>query len=121
MKKETTAKGEMILYQTEDGMSRIYLRAASGTVWLTQGEIAELFDNTKQNISLHLKNIFEEGELIEHSVVKESLTTAADGKDYLTKFYNLDAILAIGYRVRSPRGTQFRRWATTVLSEYLTK
>jgi hypothetical protein len=88
---------------------------------LSQLQIAELFNATKQNISLHLKNIFEDGELIEDSVVKESLTTASDGKNYRTKLYNLDAILAVGYRVRSPRGVQFRRYASTVLKEYLEK
>src|SRR5436190_1233586 len=112
---------DLILYTTEDGRSQIKLRADQQTVWLTQLEMAELFDATKQNISLHLKNIFEEGELGEDSVVKESLTTAADGKSYLTKLYNLDAILAVGYRVRSTRGVQFRRWASTVLKEYLIK
>lgn len=111
----------LILYTTEDGNSQIQLRAEDETVWLTQLEMAELFSATKQNISLHLKNIFEDQELIEDSVVKESLTTAADGKDYRTKLYNLDAILAVGYRVRSPRGVQFRRWASTVLKEYLLK
>jgi len=112
---------ELILYTTEDGRSRIQLRADRNTVWLTQLEMAELFDATKQNISLHLKNIFEDGELDVDSVVKESLTTAADGKRYKTLLYNLDAILAVGYRVRSPRGVQFRRWASTVLKEYLLK
>ena len=112
---------QLILYTTEDGQNRIQLRAEGQTVWLTQLEMAELFSATKQNISLHLKNLFEEGELDEQSVVKKSLTTAADGKYYRTRLYNLDAILAVGYRVRSPRGTQFRRWATTVLSEYLRK
>jgi len=112
---------DLILYTTEDGKSRIQLRADEQTVWLTQLEMADLFDATKQNISLHLKNLFEDGELTEGSVVKESLTTAADGKDYLTKLYNLDAILAVGYRVRSPRGVQFRRWASTVLKEFLFK
>lgn len=112
---------ELILYTTEDGRSQIKLRAEQQTVWLTQLEMAELFDATKQNISLHLKNVFKEGELIEESVVKESLTTAADGKRYRTQLYNLDAILAVGYRVRSPRGVQFRRWASTVLKEYLLK
>ena len=111
----------LILYTTEDGKSQIQLRAEDETVWLTQLEIAELFNATKQNISLHFKNIFEDGELIENSVVKESLTTAADGKDYRTKLYNLDAILAVGYRVRSPRGVQFRRWASSVLKAYLLK
>ena len=111
----------LILYETEDRKSRIQLRAEGDTVWLSQMEMAELFLATKQNISLHLKNIFEDGELDPSSVVKESLTTAADGKDYRTKLYNLDAILAVGYRVRSPRGVQFRRWASTVLKEYLEK
>ena len=87
---------ELILYETEDGKSRIQLRAEEDTVWLTQLEMAELFNATKQNISLHLKNVFEDGELSENSVVKESLTTAADGKNYHTKLYNLDAILAVG-------------------------
>jgi hypothetical protein len=112
---------DLILYTTDDGRSQIKLRAKDQTVWLTQLEMAELFDATKQNISLHLKNILEDGELDEGSVVKESLTTAADGKAYSTKLYNLDAILAVGYRVRSPRGVQFRRWASTVLKEYLLK
>jgi hypothetical protein len=112
---------DLIIYTTEDGRSQIKLRALEDTVWLTQLEMAELFDATKQNISLHLKNLFEDGELVEGSVVKESLTTAADDKRYLTKLYNLDAILAVGYRVRSPRGVQFRRWASTVLKEFLLK
>lgn len=115
------SEGELILYSTEDGAATIGLRAIDGTVWLTQLEMAELFDTSKQNISLHINNILSEGELAAESVVKESLTTAADGKAYRTKVYNLDAILAVGYRVRSPRGTQFRRWATTVLREYLVK
>ncbi|MCV6602724.1 MAG: virulence RhuM family protein [Cohaesibacter sp.] len=114
-------RGELILYQTEDGQAEINLRAIDGTVWLTQAELAELFSSTKQNVSLHLKNIFDDNELAEIAVVKESLTTAADGKNYSTKLYNLDAILAVGYRVRSPRGVQFRRWANTVLKEYLIK
>ncbi|MBX9945017.1 MAG: virulence RhuM family protein [Reyranella sp.] len=113
--------GEIILYQTPDGLSEIQLRAADGTVWLTQAEIADLFQTSKQNVSLHLKNIFNDGELLEDSVVKEHLTTAADGKAYKTLLYRLEAILAIGYRVRSPRGTQFRQWATTALREYLVK
>lgn len=115
------SEGELILYSTEDGAATIGLRAIDGTVWLTQLEMAELFDTSKQNVSLHVSNILSDGELVAESVVKESLTTAADGKAYRTKVYNLDAILAVGYRVRSPRGTQFRRWATTVLREYLVK
>jgi hypothetical protein len=113
--------GELILYQTEDGRTRIQLRAVDGTVWLSQLEMASLFDTTKQNVSLHVSNIFKEDELPSESVVKDSLTTAADGKAYRTKLYNLDMILAVGYRVRSPRGSQFRRWATTTLREYLVK
>lgn len=112
---------QLILYTSEDGQAQVQLRADLGTVWLTQLEMAELFNASKQNISLHLKNLFQDGELHEESVVKESLTTAADGKVYQTKLYNLDAILAVGYRVRSPRGVQFRRWASTVLAEYLRK
>lgn len=115
------SKGELIIYQTEDGLTKINLRAIEGTVWLKQNDIAQLFDTTKQNISLHLKNIFEDRELLENSVVKNSLTTASDGKAYPTKMYNLDAILAVGFRVHSPRGSQFRRWANTVLKEYLIK
>jgi hypothetical protein len=112
---------DLILYTTEDGRSQIKLRAKDETVWLTQLEMAELFASSKQNIGQHLKSIFEEGELMEASVVKQHFTTAADGKDYSTKLYNLDAILAVGYRVRSRRGVQFRRWASTVLKEYLLK
>ena len=97
-------RSEIILYQTEDGQSRIQVRLGGGTVWLTQALMAELFQSTKQNISLHLKNLFAEGELREDSVVKEYLTTAADGKKYRVKFYNLEAILSVGYRVRSHRG-----------------
>jgi len=114
-------RGELILYLTDDGLTKINLRAVDGTVWLTQLEIAELFNTTKQNISLHFLNVFEQEELLENSVVKDSLTTAADGKRYSTRFYNLDAILAVGYRVRSPRGVQFRKWANIVLKEYLVK
>lgn len=111
----------LILYTTEDGRSQIKLRAKDQTVWLTQREMAQLFDVSTDNVGLHLKNIFADGELDASSVTEESSVTAADGKNYLTKLYNLDAILAVGYRVRSPRGVQFRRWASTVLKEYLTK
>lgn len=112
---------ELILYRTDDGRTSIQLRMDGGTVWLTQLEIAELFDTTKQNISLHIHNILAEKELREDSVVKESLTTAADGKNYRTRLYRLEIILAVGYRVKSRRGTQFRQWATANLSEYLVK
>jgi len=112
---------DLILYTTEDGKSQIRLRSDQQTVWLTQLEMAELFAATKQNISLHLKNIFGDGELEPAAVVKDSLTTASDGKRYVTQLYNLEAILAVGYRVRSPRGVQFRRWASSILNEYLLK
>ncbi len=112
---------DLILYTTEDGRSQIKLRAKDETVWLTQREMSQLFDVSTDNVGLHLKNIFADGELDENSVTEESSVTAADGKNYLTKLYNLDAILAVGYRVRSPRGVQFRRWASTILKEYLTK
>jgi len=114
-------EGELILYTSEDGSTSVRLRAEGGTVWLTQLELAELFQTSKQNISLHVKNVLAEGELSENSVVKEYLTTAADGKNYQTKLYNLDMILSVGYRVKSLRGTQFRQWATTHLREYLVK
>lgn len=115
---------ELILYQTDDGLARIALRARDGTVWLSQVEIAELFASTKQNISLHAKNILEERELELAATVKESLTVQTEGARKVrrsTLLYSLPMILAIGYRVRSPRGTQFRQWATAHLGEYLVK
>ena len=112
---------DLIIYTSDDGKTRINLRVEANSIWLSQLEIAELFQTTKQNVSLHAKNIFEDGELSPDSVVKESLTTAADGKNYRTQHYHLELILAIGYRVRSTRGTQFRQWATRTLGEYLQK
>jgi hypothetical protein len=112
---------DLILYTSADGQTRINLRAEADHIWLSQLEIAELFQTTKQNVSLHAKNIFEDGELEADSVVKESLTTAADGKNYRTQLYHLDLILAIGYRIRSPRGAQFRQWASRHLKEFLAK
>jgi hypothetical protein len=112
---------KLILYQSDDGQARVQLRELDGSVWLAQLEMAELFATTKQNVSLHVRNILKERELAEDSVVKESLTTAADGKGYRTKLYRLEMILAVGYRVKGPRGTQFRQWATAHLSEYLVK
>ena len=114
----------LILYTSDDGQSRLSLRVDAGTVWLTQAEIAELFQTTKQNVSLHIKNILEEGELPAEATVKESLTVQFEGGREVQRrraLYNLDLILSIGYRVRSPRGTQFRRWATANLREYLVK
>jgi hypothetical protein len=99
----------LILYSTEDGRAQIQLRADDQTVWLTQREMAELFAVSTDNIGLHLKNIFADWELDADSVTEESSVTAVDGKNYQTKLYNLDVILAVGYRVRSPRGAQFRR------------
>jgi hypothetical protein len=115
---------EVILYQTDDGKALVQLRAMDGTVWLSQVEIAELFATTKQNVSLHAKNILQEGELTTEATVKDSLTVQTEGGRQVrrrTLFYSLHMILAIGYRVRSPRGTQFRQWATSHLAEYLVK
>jgi len=112
---------EILLYQTEDGQTKVEVRLESETVWLTQSQMVELFQTTKQNISLHIRNIFREGELQEVSVVKYSLTTAFDGKKYNTKYFNLDVIISVGYRVKSHRGTQFRIWATQQLKEFLIK
>ncbi len=115
---------DLILYTSDDGQTRLNLRVEAETVWLSQLEIAELFQTTKQNISLHAKNIFEDNELSEEATVKESLTVQAEGGRQVRRritHYNLDLILAIGYRVRSPRGVQFRRWASTHLKEFLIK
>jgi hypothetical protein len=115
---------ELILYQTDDGKARVQLRATDGSAWLTQAEIAELFATSKQNVSLHAKNIVEEGELSESATVKESLTVQTEGTRQVQRsiiLYSLPMILAIGYRVKGPRGTQFRQWATAHLSEYLVK
>jgi hypothetical protein len=112
---------EIIIFKTQDGKTDISVKVEDGTVWLTQGQMVELFNTTKQNISLHIKNIFDEGEQDKDSVVKEYLTTAADGKNYNTKYYNLDVIISVGYRVKSTIGTQFRIWATQVLKEYMVK
>ena len=112
---------EILMYQTEDGQTKIDVRMEDETVWLTQSQMAELFQTTKQNVSLHINNCFKEGELDKNSVVKEYLTTALDGKAYNTKHYNLDVIISVGYRIKSHRGTQFRIWATQRLKEYLIK
>ncbi len=118
---EQPPEGDFLFYATEDGTTRVRLRVDGQTVWMPQAAIAELFEVTKQNVGQHIRNILDDNELQQSSVVKDYFTTAADGKDYETKHYNLQMILAIGYRVRSPRGTQFRRWATETLSEFLIK
>lgn len=115
---------DLVLYTSNDGRTRLDLRIEGRTVWLTQLEIAELFQTTKQNVSLHAKNIFSDGELSPEATVKESLTVQSEGKREVQRtilLYNLDLILAIGYRVRSPRGVQFRQWASSHLKEYLVK
>jgi hypothetical protein len=113
--------GQFLVYRTEDGRLKLDVRFEGETVWLTQNHMAELFQTTKQNVSLHLKTIFSEGELEQNSVVNKYLTTAADGKNYTTNFYNLDAIISVGYRVKSGIATQFRIWATQRLREYIIK
>lgn len=114
-------EAQFLFYDTEDGTTRVQLLVDGSTVWMPQIAIAELFETSKQNIGQHIKNILEDSELSEDSVVKDYFTTASDSKSYRTKHYNLDMLLAIGYRVRSPRGVQFRRWATKTLREYLVK
>ena len=110
------APGQFLVYQAEDGRVKIDVRLQGETAWLTQAHMAELFQTTVPNVNIHLRNIFAEGELQADSVIKEFLITAADGKNYQTKFYNLDVIISVGYRVKSLRGTQFRIWATQRLN-----
>lgn len=117
----TNSQNNIIIYTTDDGQVRIEVRLEDENVWLTQNAMAELFDTTRNNITMHIKNIFAEGELVEKSVSKDSLLTAKDGKNYKTKFYNLDVIISVGYRVKSIRGTQFRIWANKLIKEYLIK
>jgi len=114
-------KGEIIIYNSDDGKTKVALMTLDGNVWLNQSQLAELFDTSKQNVSLHILNILKESELNANSVVKDYLTTAADGKSYRVTFYSLDLILAVGFRVRSKRGTQFRQWANRNLKEYMIK
>ncbi|MES2676803.1 MAG: virulence RhuM family protein [Pseudomonadota bacterium] len=117
--KENTSN--IIIYQTEDGKSSVSLMAKDGNVWMNQNQLAELFATSKPNISMHITGILKDKELKENSVVKDYLTTAADGKNYSVIFYSLEVILAIGFRVRSKRGTQFRQWANRNLKEYMIK
>lgn len=114
-------ESNIIIYQTEDGKTRIETRLENETVWLTQAQMAELFQKGRTTITEHIKNIFEEGELEEVSVCRNFRHTATDGKDYLTTFYNLDVVISVGYRVKSHQGTKFRQWATARLREYIVK
>ena len=125
MRKDNRSKNipasQFLIYQTESGQTKIDVRLEGDTVWLTQQHMVELFQTTKQNISLHIHNIFKEEELSENSVVKEYLTTASDGKNYKIKYYNLDMIISVGYRIKSSIATKFRQWATKQLREYIVK
>ena len=112
---------QILIYQTEDGKTKIETKLQDETVWLTQAQLCELFQKSKSTMSEHIKNIFEEGELEEDSVVRNFRTTAQDGKNYNTNFYNLDVIISVGYRVKSLQGTKFRQWATQRLKEYIVK
>ncbi|CAG2258191.1 virulence RhuM family protein [Burkholderia sola] len=121
---EPTPRAELVFYATEDGSAQFFLRAEDGTVWLSQAELAELFQTSIPNINIHIKNVLDEGELSEVRTVKDDLIVRTEGSRQVrrtVKLYNLDMILAVGYRVKSPRGTQFRQWATTHLKEYLIK
>lgn len=117
----TRREAEFLLYQTEDGETRVEVRFDGETAWLSLGQMAELFQRDKSVISRHIKNVFEEGELDRTAVVAGSATTAADGKTYQVEYFNLDVIISVGYRVKSHRGTQFRIWATQRLREYIIK
>ena len=121
MKNDKKQKSEILLYTTPDGNQRIEVRLENETVWLSQRLMAELFQTTAANVNIHLKNIFAEGELLPDSVIKKSLITATDGKSYKTNLYCLEAIIAVGYRIKSLRGTQFRQWATERLRDYIVK
>ncbi len=116
--------GEIVLFQTEDGRTRLQVRLEAETVWLSQAQMAELFQTTKQNISFHIQNIYEENELRQDRTVKEYLTVQSEGSREVKRnieFYNLDVVISVGYRVKSIRGTQFRIWATQRLREYIVK
>ncbi len=114
-------QNELIIYKTDDGKANVRLYSKDGVVWMNQQQMALLFDTSKPNISMHIANVLQEKELDEKSVVKDYLTTASDGKNYNVTYYALPMVIAVGFRVRSVRGTQFRRWANENLSEYLTK
>ena len=121
MEEKNNNTQEIIIYQTDDGAVKIDVQMSDDTVWLTQQQMAELYQTSKSNVSEHIKHIFEEGELQENSVVRKFRTTASDGKNYNTAFYNLDMIISLGYRVKSSVATQFRIWATKRLNEYIRK
>ena len=121
MSDEPLPQSEIILYQTEDGRTRVQCRFENETIWLTQKLMAELFQKDVRTINEHIQNVFEEGELSPESVIRKFRITAADGKTYDTQHYNLEVVISVGYRVKSPRGTQFRIWATQRLREYLVK
>ncbi len=112
-------RGEILLYQAKDGKAAVEVRLVGDTVWLNQVQMTDLFQRNKRTISEHIRNIFNEGELIEEAVVRKSRTTAGDGKTYLVNFYNLDVIISVGYRVKSQNGTRFRIWATGILKDHL--
>ena len=112
-------KAEIIIYQPDNKSTMLEVRIEEETVWLKQAQMAELFQTTRNNITLHIGNVFKENELDQVSVCKDSLLTARDGKRYRTKLYNLDVIISVGYRVKSKRGTEFRIWANSILKEYL--
>jgi len=114
-------KGEVVIYQTEDGLTRLEVNLQDETVWLSIDQMAELFQRDRSVIGKHIRNIFKEGELVKESVWAKFAYTASDGKDYNVDFYNLDVIISVGYRVKSQRGTQFRIWANSVLKEYIIK
>ncbi len=113
--------GEILIYQNSEGSIKLDVRLEEETVWLTQAQLCDLFQKSKATISEHIKNVFEEGELYENSVVRNFRTTASDGKSYDVNYYNLDVIISVGYRVKSQQGTQFRIWATQRLKEYIVK
>ena len=124
MHKEITMEeklGEILIYQTENGLTDIEVKMQDETVWLTQQQLVELYQSSKSNVSEHIKHIFEEGELDEEAVVRKFRTTASDGKKYNTTYYNLDMIISLGYRIKSSIATKFRRWATERLKEYMIK
>lgn len=114
-------ENNIVIYQTQDGQTKIDVKIENDSVWLTQKQMVELLQSSKSNISEHIAHIFEEKELDESSVVRKSRTTATDGKEYIVNYYNLDVIISVGYRVKSLRGTQFRIWATQILKEYMIK